>query len=31
MAKIYFLKKGVACLLSAALVLTSISVPGGGY
>lgn len=30
MAKIYFLKKGVACLLSAALVLTSISVPGGG-
>lgn len=30
MAKFYLYKKGVACLLSAALVLTSISVPGGG-
>lgn len=30
MAKMYLFKKGVACLLSAAMVLTSICVPGGG-
>jgi len=31
MAKIYLLKKGAAFLLSAAMVLTGVYVPGGGY